>query len=299
MNEYEWLVANDPGPMLQHLALRPTLNTYSNRKFRLFACACLRYSWRGLTAPGSRENVILAEEVADNERKPFPTLVEDISSPDHMAICGWSAMEAAQYGSVYSGNLFTDRSTQAALLREVAGNQWRPVLVGTDDRGSYQFFPDLHLADRLMYSTINWHTQRVQDLARAAYDERLENGALDPERLLVLADALEEAGCPVEWCDTCNGKGEYQSLVVEGAVISWGCGLCGGRMEVRGTGRTPGNPHPLLKHLRGECSNCDGKGWYRVLRVGWLDCKACGGSGRSAIPHYRGCWAVDALLGKW
>jgi hypothetical protein len=32
-------------------------------------------------------------------------------------------------------------------------------------------------------------------LARAAYEERLPEGALDPARLHVLADAVEEAGC--------------------------------------------------------------------------------------------------------
>src|SRR5262249_31345590 len=41
-----------------------------------------------------------------------------------------------------------------------------------------------------------WRTADVLALARAAYDERiLPSGELDPQRLLILADALEEAGC--------------------------------------------------------------------------------------------------------
>jgi hypothetical protein len=41
-----------------------------------------------------------------------------------------------------------------------------------------------------------WGTNDVFALARAAYKERaMPEGALDPQRLAVLADALEEAGC--------------------------------------------------------------------------------------------------------
>lgn len=41
-----------------------------------------------------------------------------------------------------------------------------------------------------------WRTADVVRLAHAAYDERiLPSGELDPHRLFVLADALEDAGC--------------------------------------------------------------------------------------------------------
>src|SRR5205085_953808 len=41
-----------------------------------------------------------------------------------------------------------------------------------------------------------WLTADVRGLARATYQERaLPSGALDPARLAVLADALEDAGC--------------------------------------------------------------------------------------------------------
>lgn len=41
----------------------------------------------------------------------------------------------------------------------------------------------------------SWLTPTVKALAEAAYEQRLNNGTLDPDRLLVLADALEDAGC--------------------------------------------------------------------------------------------------------
>jgi len=40
-----------------------------------------------------------------------------------------------------------------------------------------------------------WRTPLVMTIATACYEERLDNGVLDPARLLVLSDALEDAGC--------------------------------------------------------------------------------------------------------
>jgi hypothetical protein len=62
---------------------------------------------------------------------------------------------------------------QFELLRDVFGNPFRAVAIAP-----------------------GWRTPTVVSLARAAYDERaLPAGTLDPVRLAILADALEEAGC--------------------------------------------------------------------------------------------------------
>jgi hypothetical protein len=62
---------------------------------------------------------------------------------------------------------------QAGRFREIFGNPFRPVSV----------------SPRCL-------TPQVVALAQAAYDQRLlPAGTLDPARLAVLADALEEAGC--------------------------------------------------------------------------------------------------------
>jgi hypothetical protein len=66
-----------------------------------------------------------------------------------------------------------ERRAQAGLARDLLG--------------------DLVLPARLAAS---WLTALVRSVARAADDERaLPSGALDPARLAVLADALEDAGC--------------------------------------------------------------------------------------------------------
>src|SRR5262249_9770093 len=62
---------------------------------------------------------------------------------------------------------------QCELVRDIVGNPDRPMTVEK-----------------------SWLTSDVKALARAIYEERtLPAGTLDPIRLAILADALEEAGC--------------------------------------------------------------------------------------------------------
>jgi hypothetical protein len=66
-----------------------------------------------------------------------------------------------------------ERRAHVALLHSIFGNPFRPVALDPA-----------------------WRTGDVLALARAAYAERrLPGGELDPARLLILADALEDAGC--------------------------------------------------------------------------------------------------------
>ena len=63
---------------------------------------------------------------------------------------------------------------QCGLIHDILGNPFRPVAL-----------------DRAWRFGV-----AVKRIAQAAYDERiLPSGALEPARLAVLADALEEAGC--------------------------------------------------------------------------------------------------------
>jgi hypothetical protein len=70
----------------------------------------------------------------------------------------------------------SERERQTSLLRDVFGNPFRPVALDPA-----------------------WRTADVVALGQAAYEERaLPGGTLEPDRLAVLADALEEAGCADE-----------------------------------------------------------------------------------------------------
>src|SRR5262249_29695557 len=60
MTEAEWLACNDPRPMLTSLRDRA-----SDRKLRLFACACCRRIWHLLTDGRSRTAVTVAEQFSE------------------------------------------------------------------------------------------------------------------------------------------------------------------------------------------------------------------------------------------
>jgi hypothetical protein len=85
---------------------------------------------------------------------------------------GWDRWTKLRWGRAATA----ERAWQVLYLRDVVGNPFRKVKV-----------PLAWLA---------WHDGTVPKLARAASDERqLPAGTLDPARLGVVADALEEAGC--------------------------------------------------------------------------------------------------------
>jgi hypothetical protein len=61
MTEAEWLSCNDPEPMLEFLRGRGV----SDRKLRLFDCACVRRIWPLLEDERSRLAVATGESLAD------------------------------------------------------------------------------------------------------------------------------------------------------------------------------------------------------------------------------------------
>jgi hypothetical protein len=216
MTEAEWLASREVGGMLafadRHL---------SQRRRRLFAAACCRRVWHLLDDARCHAAVALAERCADeavSEEELGEAAEEAEEADDAGRPAAWSASYACCPAPLTLARLLEvtgpasgacgseegrerEAAAQASLLRDVVGNPFRPVALDPA-----------------------WRTPDVQTFARAAYDNRtLPSGTLEPERLALLADALEEAGCD-----------------------------------------NPG----VLGHLRG------------------------GGT------HVRGCWAVDAILGK-
>lgn len=91
-------------------------------------------------------------------------------------------------------------------------------------------------------------------------------GALASDRLAVIADALEEAGCPPRVpCPTCADWPPDDRPV---------CWDCGGRRSVA---------NRLLVHLRADLGDPEQPGGWQLL----------GGAPRN---HVRGCWALDLVL---
>lgn len=261
MTESEWITSSDPQAMLGLRIAGPTVSWKgpSDRKLRLFACALEPmfegHQWDYVTDWAEELEVYMQPEIV-------------------LAV--------------------SNKTTQAALLREIVGNPYRPVKITRpcDDCNGTGKWPEHkrecgscegsgRIEDR---KRCPWLTPTVLALARAAYPERtgrkcerceghgyipktrnrdtlgdctvcygtgrIEDGTLDNERLAVLADALEEAGC------------------VEPAIVN---------------------------HLRSKCPACTDKTGFQWGKV--ADCHTCHGTGESS-SHVRGCWVLDLLLGK-
>jgi hypothetical protein len=228
MTEEEWLTCADLGPMLQCIGAGS-----GPRKLRLFALACCSRIDHLITDPRSRAALAFANrhvEVAVNQQKgrsaiekagrkawteayakmftvpesakaaclvascaadtavatmnTDPTLAARYASSFASFAVGWGLMHAA--GRSPSERLppevtAGEREQQARLLRNIFGNPFRPV---STDPG--------------------WLTSTVVALARGIYDDR----AFD--RLPILADALQDAGCEhPDVLDHCRGSGPH------------------------------------------------------------------------------------------
>ncbi len=218
MTEAEWLVSEDWAAMLEALSTPGDPVTdlmdrpISDRKLRLFACACCRDVWERFTELYPRRCVEAAERYADGER--VKTKMEFAGSKYRtghtstlhnerigLACCLEDASEAARQTSREHTLLYFDqadaRRVQANLLREIIGNPFRPGLSWCDvpSQGRrlcyYERIPAM-AEDRWDYRPHEWLTPTVVSIAQHAYDSR------DFAGLPILADALEEAGCDNE-----------------------------------------------------------------------------------------------------
>jgi hypothetical protein len=210
MTEAEWLTELDPEKL--YLALRNEKNTFRNgkgwvsvrrfpvsdRKFRLYCCACCervldlipQHEVRALLAVAERwaegdateEEVREAMEVARRIRAEI-TLVQQ----------SYLDMAAAQLSALAVTGIFLTEGLGVAFAASVAkkGWGWRQVRDLVDllhDVVGNPFRPVAFARPRLV--------PLVVSLAQAAYDERVPPKCqLDPIRLSILADALEDAGC--------------------------------------------------------------------------------------------------------
>lgn len=339
MTEQEWLECEDPQRMLSYIcdgteAWRHQHHV-SDRKLRLFACACWRaYSAHWLTHKPTAgidhgsllDAVSAAEKFADNL---VGRLVMSVWPLDGSGdVCAEETIRRI-------GGSSTAKRVMANLLRDIIGNPFRPIYwaddpkrhaepyTGPSRRPNPQDVPHVEMRR-------SWLTPTVITLAEAAYEERemvsckacvggkvavdtgakrgpyrtaepkyiieppklimmdcdkchgtgcITTGHLDPVRLAVLADALEEAGASEMYaiekrtigntCPDCDDFGFWRAGQEFDHMKKCRNSECG-MVWVPGEAQIVkvAHPNPLLAHLR------------------------------SPGPHYRGCWAVDLLTGK-
>jgi hypothetical protein len=186
MTEQEWLACEDPRAMLRFLKARtrPRFRKRQTlaeagvqRRLRLWSCACWHGRWWHLP-DGSKHRVALEQAArwADRPDAPMPreALAYLVGSPD-----AFHGAEATAWG-LSEDNEGMPQSRQADLLRCLFGNPFRPVSPGP------------------------WVTPAAATVARDVYDRR------DFAALPLLADLLEEAGCPEQSVlDHCRTPGEH------------------------------------------------------------------------------------------
>jgi hypothetical protein len=198
MTEQEWLACTDPREMLEALQ---TDGLLPERKARLFAAACCRRIWPLLDEGPARRAVEVAERYADG-RAEEGELAEAAS--DAEAAPGGTALPEVAVGQAVRSALFLDAGSAAYYAAfgaccRYGGGGFVPLLGAVDAEQGIQAGLLRDLCGnpfRLVTLSRACLTPQVVALAQAAYEQReLPAGALDPARLAVLADALEEAGC--------------------------------------------------------------------------------------------------------
>jgi hypothetical protein len=210
MNEAQWLAETNPRVMLGAL---DAVGRVSERKLRLFACAWAYGVWDRMEDDRSRAAVATAEAFADGlADRPELLVAFDAARQACEAtpqgrgrghgqrreslLGGWVAKSAAEaarnaadpelcfLGPGHPRHDSWDENLNGRtkyllsdLIRDLFGNPFRAV-------------------SPLARSVLDWNGGTIVRMAEAAYAGRLlPGGHLDPDRLAVLADALEDAGC--------------------------------------------------------------------------------------------------------
>jgi hypothetical protein len=208
VTEAEWLSCTDPQKMLEHLGDRA-----SERKLRLFAVACCRKIWHLLPDQDCRKAVQIAEAFAEGKagisllrkvkgagefyydhREDVPEerlgyyaggaifqlgqerLASDMVADAASNAVACSTLDAGGDRLAVDAARHGESAAQCHLLRDIVGNPFRPV--------------------RIDPAWLSRDSGLIPKLVQAIHDQwEFPSGHLDPARLAVLADALEEAGC--------------------------------------------------------------------------------------------------------
>jgi hypothetical protein len=209
VTEAEWLACEDPDRMLTRL---PVARYATERRFRLFACACVRRVWEHLDDT-SRSVVELAERYADGHATdaelntavalPFPA---GRSDRDYRAAAASAARELVwQIPDVEFRSHFAERAARSSCdavawsavrdpQKRGGSARGRAVRRTAEAREQTHLIRDIFGPKPLKPLTLNpaCRTDTAVSLARGMYDSR-EFGAMP-----ILADALQDAGCEDE-----------------------------------------------------------------------------------------------------
>jgi hypothetical protein len=207
MMEVEWLAWERPEAMLEHVGL-----TATDRQLRLFGCACCRLVWQHLTTPGSREAVELSEQYADG----LVTKKQLAEARLAVRASSWNADAAKAHRASWNPGGYlawhsTREAVRTAVERIVSSVPWSDHPVGSSTVDTTRsrarianLLRDIFNPFRPVAPDPVWLTSDVVALARGIYEDR----AFD--RMPILADALQDAGCTNEdVLSHCRGAGPH------------------------------------------------------------------------------------------
>jgi hypothetical protein len=244
VSEDDWTACTDPQLMLMLLRSR---RAATDRKLRLFACACCRRIWDRFPHPLNRDLVVAVEDHPDGRfedediqaaaRASSAVEPESSGQPAYwvakalgrgfykltaaesaaLVACKAMALDDPEYGHRAEVALFWSAPRGDFAARVVSLPTPVPVIQAEAAAQAVLLREVFGKPLSPVQFEASWRTEAVVGLARGMYESR------DFGPMSVLADALEDAGCA---------------------------------------------DHDILAHCRG-----DG-------------------------PHVRGCWVVDAVLGK-
>jgi hypothetical protein len=208
MTEAEWLACGEAQEMIAFLR-RKRRGRPSDRKLRLFVVACAKHFWHLLSEDRYRNAVTVAERHADAKASlsemsvagniaTMPVFTDldasilaanDTARASAFADLPYAITQVLRRSSeavsdVSGSGSRGNRRFQVHLLREIIGNPFRPVSIDA--------------------SWLSWNEGMIPSLAQAIYDDRTF------DRLPILADALEDAGCTERTIlDHCHGPGPH------------------------------------------------------------------------------------------
>jgi len=232
MKEQEWLACRDPQPMLHFLWGKSGKRKWpqiSERKERLFACACCRRIWHRFVDERSRKAVEVAEKCADGNvtqeemtvaaARAYDAATDDraynndcVAAPEYAALdtigvydsTGAVTTMVPSFFSLNAAYNAASSIANRANLESPDEDIWEAVFAAEREAQAVLLRDLLGNPFHPVAFHHSWFTTKVNTLAQAIYDDR----AFD--RLPILAAALEEAGCTnVDILDHCRKPGEH------------------------------------------------------------------------------------------
>ena len=238
MTESEWLACTDPTILLNFLR-----DQASDRKLRLFACACCRRIWNWVTDKQCRRVVELTEQAVDGfldveavNAIDWGYVTDDCGGPGEPYRTAFMVAGHVGYGIFapmrpwFNKGLTWTIDDETRLTADAAeGSAWVAAEATTAFPNRPFTTDDLKIWESLVQAEkerqtpllrdivgnpfqpvgidlawLRWRDGTIAHIAHAIYNHR------SFQDLPVLADALEEAGCTTpEILDHCRGPGEH------------------------------------------------------------------------------------------